>query len=54
MWAAMKVQVKANPKLGMKNPLSTNLGEKTSLNPFFYHVHCFDPDFSYKANTHLT
>jgi hypothetical protein len=34
-----------NPKLGMKNRSSTNLGEKTSLIPFFYH----DPDFSFRT-----
>jgi hypothetical protein len=39
---------KANPKLGMKILWVTNLGEKTSLIPFFYHVHCFDPDFSFR------
>jgi hypothetical protein len=39
---------KGKSKTGDEIPSSTNLGEKTSLIPFFYHVHCFDPDFSFR------
>jgi hypothetical protein len=36
---------KAHPKLGGKTYLRTNLGEKTSLIPFFFPMYYFDFDF---------